>query len=102
MANLFEEGLLTLAQAAKLKKLPRRRGDRPIHISTLIRWAKHGIGGIRLETIRVGSTLCTSEPAILRFFERLTDTPESAPGGGATIDDDKIDRCAQRLARQGI
>lgn len=44
---------------------------------TLTRWATDGLQGpdgqvVRLEAIRVGSRLATSEPALRRFFAALT------------------------------
>lgn len=53
--------------------LPRRRGGRKPHPSTMYRWAKTGIRGVKLETIRVGGTLCTSTAALQKFCARLTD-----------------------------
>jgi hypothetical protein len=37
-----------------------------------VRWSTKGLRGIRLETIRVGSTTCTSLEALQRFFDGLT------------------------------
>ena len=56
-----------------MKWVPPRRGDRPTHASCGFRWAKHGLRGVRLETIRVGGTLCTSREALERFFARLAE-----------------------------
>jgi hypothetical protein len=42
-------------------------------VSTIYRWATAGVAGVKLETIRVGGTLCTSFEALQRFFERLTE-----------------------------
>jgi len=70
MINVSSEALLSLSEAAG--RLPkRRRGKRP-HIATLYRWAQRGVRGIRLETIQVGGTLCTSLEALQRFFDRLS------------------------------
>ena len=46
-------------------------------LSTIYRWAMRGIGGIKLETIKVGGVLCTSREALERFFNR--DEPVSSP-----------------------
>jgi hypothetical protein len=64
------ETILTLSQAAD--ELPRRRRGRKTHVSTLYRWAGPGCRGVRLETIQVGATCCTSREALQRFFEALT------------------------------
>jgi hypothetical protein len=68
------EDIRPMARAAKW--LPTRRGDRPPHASCLFRWAKHGLRGVRLETLRVGGTLCTSREALERFFARLAETDD--------------------------
>lgn len=65
MIELATETVVSLTQATN--HLPRRRGGKKPHASTLYRWAKNG-----LETIRVGGTLCTSVEALQRFCERLT------------------------------
>jgi hypothetical protein len=75
LAICLSEEVLSLTNAAK--RLPARRGDRPPHVSCLFRWAKHGLRGVRLETIRVGGTLCTSREALERFFARLAETDGS-------------------------
>ena len=70
--DIRNENVISLAQAAKLKWLPRRRkGCRP-HVATFYRWCQRGIRGEKLESIRCGGTICTSEAAILRFFDRLS------------------------------
>ncbi len=68
MIQLAEE-ILTLRHAAQ--RLPRRRSGRRPHPATLYRWATDGLRGVRLETIQVGGTTCTSIEALQRFFERL-------------------------------
>src|SRR5262249_19645915 len=68
------EDIRSMAHAAKW--LPTRRGDRPPHASCLFRWAKYGLRGVRLETLRVGGTLCTSREALERFFARLAETDD--------------------------
>lgn len=66
------EELVTLAQATKCRLWPsRRRGKRP-HVATLHRWASAGCSGVRLETVSVGATRCTSREAIVRFLEGVT------------------------------
>lgn len=72
MIAMAHEELLSLAEAAKDSRLPRRRAGKRPHVSTLYRWSKHGCNGVRLETIRFGGTLCTSIEAIQRFAEQLT------------------------------
>jgi hypothetical protein len=71
LAISLSEEIRSLTNATKF--LPSRRGDRPPHVSCLFRWARHGLRGVRLETIRVGGTLCTSKEALERFFARLAE-----------------------------
>lgn len=49
------------------------RDDRPVHVSTLWRWATSGIRGVRLETAMVGGVRVTSDGALRRFFAALSD-----------------------------
>jgi hypothetical protein len=71
MIDIKFEKLITLVEATKF--VPRRRRGRKPHVSTLYRWASpRGHRGVRLETIRVGGSLCTSIEALQRFFDRLT------------------------------
>jgi hypothetical protein len=65
---LFDEDLLTFSEAAKA--LPRINGSRP-HASTIWRWAKRGLDGVKLETRRVGGRAVTSKQALERFTEAL-------------------------------
>ena len=68
--NVSNEHLITFAELAK--SLPRRRGDRPVHLATIHRWRSRGLKGIRLEGVRVGGAWHTSREAFRRFTERLT------------------------------
>src|SRR3954471_22871048 len=70
MINTTAETLLTLAQAAD--ELPRRRRGRKTNVSTLYRWSQVGCRGVVLETIQIGGTRCTSQEALQKFFERLS------------------------------
>ncbi|MCH7727048.1 MAG: DUF1580 domain-containing protein [Planctomycetes bacterium] len=85
MAISIDEGLLPLAEAAKI--LPRRRG-RKVATSTLYRWAKRGLRGVCLEVVQVGGTTCTSRSALQRFFNRLT---AAARPKTPTMDDRQIE-----------
>jgi hypothetical protein len=79
LAITIDETVLPLADAAK--GLPRRRGGRQVHPSTLHRWATAGCRGVRLETIQIGGTRCTSREALQRFFERLSGPDPAGPVG---------------------
>ncbi len=81
MIDVATETVTSLTEAAKWKRLPRRRQGKRPHVSTIYRWATAGVAGVKLETIRVGGTLCTSFEALQRFFERLsgTDAVQTVP-----------------------
>jgi hypothetical protein len=70
--DIVLETPVPLNQAAS--RVPRRRG-RKTSVSTLHRWATCGLRGVRLETIQVGGTKCTSIQALQRFFDRLSSLP---------------------------
>ena len=67
------EPLIRLADVPRLPWLPRRRKGKKLHISSVIRWVSPGLRGHRLEALRVGGALCTSEAALRRFFQKLTE-----------------------------
>ncbi len=79
--DLKSERLIPFGEVPRLPWMPSRRRGRKLHIATVHRWFHHGLHGVRLEAIRVGGTLCTSEEALQRFFDQLTRT--SAGSGGA-------------------
>jgi hypothetical protein len=66
--NVQTESIVSLTEATKL--LPRRNGKRAA-ISTVWRWCRKGIKGVRLEYIRVGRNIATSREALNRFYEAL-------------------------------
>jgi hypothetical protein len=72
-----DETVLTLTEAAKM--LPRRRGGKRPHVSTLYRWGSRGLRGIVLETIQIGGTTCTSFEALQRFFSHLSEPRNAVP-----------------------
>lgn len=105
MIDSGSESLLTLAQAAE--QLPRRRRGRKTHVSTLYRWTTAGCRGVRLDTIQVGATRCTSREALQRFFERLSQRPNSddhaQPGGRSIAVRTRQDaEAALALAKMGV
>lgn len=67
--DLKTEDLVSLGEAARL--VARWRGT-PCAASTIWRWSTQGMGGARLETIKVGRTTCTSIERLQRFFDELS------------------------------
>jgi hypothetical protein len=90
------EQTIPFAEAAR--RLPRLRAGRPVSPATLWRWASRGLRGVRLETVRVGGTTCTSVEALRRFFARLGGG-EAAPAAAPTA---RADRAAKELESLGI
>ena len=84
MIDLTTETLVSFPEACL--HLPRRRAGKRPHPNTLYRWASDGVRGERLETIRVGGTLCTSLEALQRLFNRLTEASASSTGNSKVQD----------------
>ena len=59
--------------------MPRNMRGKTIHITTLIRWALHGVRGVRLKTVKVGRRRCTTRAWLLEFFEQLALVDRPAP-----------------------
>lgn len=74
--DIANEHLVTFSELAR--SLPRRRGDRPVHVATIHRWRSRGLKGIRLEAIRIGGAWHSSREAFSRFADRLTAQVEAA------------------------
>jgi len=92
----MNEDVSPLGQAAKW--VPRVRAGRPVAPSTLWRWATAGLNGVRLETIKIGGTTCTSREALRRFFAALNGQPAEDPAR-KTRHDDAVER---ELVARGI
>src|SRR4051812_3681693 len=78
--DLSSETLLPLA--AVPERLPPGRSGKPLSFSAVWRWALKGIktpqGIIKLETVKLGGRLLTSEQALQRFAERQSAWMEGA------------------------
>lgn len=68
-----EETIISLAAAAKM--LPGLKPGKTCEYQTIRRWAMHGYRGVKLDSIRMGSRLFTSEEAICRFFGKINGFP---------------------------
>jgi len=77
VARVLTEDVLTLAQArVELRQITGRRPDK----ATLTRWIHRGVGGTRLDAVRIGSQLITSRQALNRFVVART---EKSIGGAS-------------------
>ena len=86
MIDLTTESPLSLTEAAKV--LP-SLGGRRLHVSTLWRWARRGLRGVKLEYSRLGHRVVTSREALNRFAQRLAEAD-------AAEDSSPIERQAAR------
>jgi hypothetical protein len=73
--DVNSERMITLAQLAR--RLPCRRGDRPVSPATIHRWRNPGLRGVRLACAKIGGIWHTSLEAYQRWVERLTAAAES-------------------------
>lgn len=100
MIDISREQLIPLAEAAR--KLPSSRRGKKVHVATIFRWHKHGSRGVRLECVRVGSSLMTSVEALQRFVERLSAAQEAGsttPPPIPTLDEREV---VVRLKAKGL
>lgn len=63
--ELLSEQLIPLSEAAFM--LPRKAR---VNRSTVYRWTLNGVGGIKLESVRVGNAIFTTKESVNRFLER--------------------------------
>ena len=73
--DVFKETVVTLSEATN--HLPKLRGGKKLHLSTVLRWILAGKKApdgstVRLERVKVGGTTCTSLEALQRFFDAIT------------------------------
>jgi hypothetical protein len=95
MIDIETEQLCLLAEATKC--VP----GNP-HISTLIRWWKRGVKGVKLETLIVGGRRYTSVEAIQRFLAQLN---EPGPDPNRSLSQrrkEDISRVEMELDAEGI
>jgi len=72
--NFSSAQLLSIAEVTKL--LPRINGRR-LHVSTVWRWCRKGIKGIRLDHNRLGCAIFISQDALNSFFAELAQADDS-------------------------
>lgn len=99
MIDISAETVVTFTDAAK--DLPRRRRGRPVHPATLHRWASRGIGGVRLEFIKIGGTRCTSREALQRFFDTITRASGDEQAAASRPVERDVEQTSERLEQAG-
>lgn len=73
-------------------------GRRP-HLTTCLRWTTRGVSGIKLESFVLGGRRLTSEEAVLRFMDAVTEV-KTVSAGSALSERLTSPRAAQRAAEQ--
>ncbi len=69
--NLLTEDVISLTEARNF--LPEVGGQKRPHVSTVWRWSLRGVGGVKLETVKIGSRIVTSKQAATRFIAATTE-----------------------------
>ncbi len=69
VSRILTEDVLTLSQArAELADITGKRLDK----ATIHRWINRGVGGVKLDAIRLGVQIFTSRQALTRFIQART------------------------------
>lgn len=93
VSQLLTETRMTLAELARREKT---------NPATVHRWAMKGLGGIRLESFKVGGRRHTTQEAFTRFVARSS---ERLPGVELARPADReslIERAEARLRQEGV
>ena len=78
MIDSDSETLVTTTQAARIMA---PAGARPVAASTVWRWIRNGVNGAKLESIRIGRRIFTSQEAISRFIKKQASNLEISNTG---------------------
>jgi hypothetical protein len=99
----LSEETFSLAEAAR--RLPKLRMGRPVHVTTIWRWALHGFRGVPLETIKIGGIRVTSARAMRDFLAALNGTATPVRPAETRRDaavEQELDRIGIRSAGEGL
>jgi hypothetical protein len=99
MLNLesSSEGSLSLADAAVW--IARATGSPKPHVSTVNRWARYGVKGVRLQGTRVGAKFWTTADSIAAFLDALNMNPVERQ---FVVGGDSADTFRQRVRRKQV
>lgn len=97
MIDAMKDPLIPLANVAA--KFPAPSGKRR-SMSSLIRWVKKGVDGVRLEAVRVGGSWYTTEEAVNRFIQSPEQCKAAAETNEAQTESHK--RATAKLAAAGL
>jgi hypothetical protein len=76
IVSILDEEVIRISEVPDLPFM-RGRGNK-VSLATLWRWVNNGLKGVRLETVKIGGTRCTSVQAVQRFIR--------AHNGGASVE----------------
>lgn len=96
--DVSQDNLLSLSQAARYLKL----GGRSFAPSTIWRWYRKGVAGVRLETICIGRARYTSAEALQRFFAAVTEAKSAKASGDAVKEGQRNASRESRLRESGL
>ena len=100
MIDCASERMIALREVPRL--LPPRAPGRRIHVATVYRWAKRGIRGAKLETLRIGGQLFTSTDALQRFVDACSSETQCRPLRTRRARMAAINRAERELEQAGI
>lgn len=75
---LQDEQIISFGEAARL--IPQVNG-KSVHSTSVWRWARKGLRGVRLDCLRIGGRFCTSMEAVERFGKAMAELP--TPNGNS-------------------
>ena len=78
MIDLTKEKLIRLSEIPKL--LPIRANGKRVHVSAVYRWVSRGVGGAKLDVVKIGGCTYTSTEAVQRFADRLSEGHKNIGG----------------------
>jgi hypothetical protein len=73
--DVFEEPAISFADLAR--RLSAGRDGPRVAVSTIHRWRRPGIRGVRLEAVKIGAAWHTTRSAFSRFCAALTEDADS-------------------------
>ena len=99
MIDTFREKVISLNEAVDhISKISGRKRNRHV----VLRWINKGVGGTRLETIRIGRQIYTSEEAINRFVNASSNLTQAQSVSYDANDSSLSDRIESEAKILGI
>jgi hypothetical protein len=100
MIDMKRETVVRALDVPNLDWIPQRRPGAKLSPQTVLRWVRDGLHGIKLERCVIGNVVYTSEEALHRFFERLSNPPVKVTPAESRRR--SHDRAARQLADAGM